>query len=135
MYLGLTVFSRFHYIQLSLQYLRLEVQIAVQKFKSYKSSCTDQILAELIKQGMKLLFTIRVMKLTAVVLSDLYRILSNINFSRLTSYVDEITGNHQCLFRHTSNGSITVMIFCMHQTPEVKMGVQWDSTSATYNIN
>jgi hypothetical protein len=46
-------------------------------------------------------------------LSTSYKILSNILLSRLTPYVDEIIGDHQCGFRH--NRSTTDQIFCIRQ--------------------
>jgi hypothetical protein len=42
-----------------------------------------------------------------------YKILSNILLSRLTPYTKEITGDHQCGFRH--NKSTTDHIVCMDQ--------------------
>jgi hypothetical protein len=42
-----------------------------------------------------------------------YKILSNSLISRLTSYVDDITGDHQCIFQH--NRSTTDQIFCICQ--------------------
>jgi hypothetical protein len=59
-------------------------------------------------------------------LSTSYKILSNILLSRLTLYVDEIIGDHQCGFRR--NRSTTDQIFCIRQTLEKKMGVQGDCT-------
>jgi hypothetical protein len=46
-------------------------------------------------------------------LSTSYNILSNILLSRLSPYVDEIIGNHQCGFRR--NRSTTDQIFCIRQ--------------------
>jgi hypothetical protein len=46
-------------------------------------------------------------------LSISYTILSNFLLSRLSPYIDEITGDHQCGFR--SNRSNTDKIFCIHQ--------------------
>jgi hypothetical protein len=51
-------------------------------------------------------------------LSTSYKILSNILLSRLTPYVDEIIGDHQCGFR--SNRSTTDQIFCILQIVEKK---------------
>jgi hypothetical protein len=45
-----------------------------------------------------------------------HKILSNILFSRLTPYAEEIIGDHQCGFQ--SNGSITDHIFCICQVLE-----------------
>jgi hypothetical protein len=47
-----------------------------------------------------------------------YNILSNILLSRLTPYVDEIIGDHQCGFRR--NRSTTNKIFCIRQILEKK---------------
>jgi hypothetical protein len=44
-------------------------------------------------------------------LSTSYKILSNIILSRLSPYIDEIIGDHQCGFQH--NRSITDQIFCI----------------------
>jgi len=45
-----------------------------------------------------------------------YKILSNILLSKLTSYSEEITGDHQCGFR--CNRSTTDHIFCIRQILE-----------------
>ncbi|KAJ4439572.1 hypothetical protein ANN_07699 [Periplaneta americana] len=47
-----------------------------------------------------------------------YKILSNIFLRRLTPYVDEIIGDHQCGFRR--NKSTTDQIFCIRQIMEKK---------------
>jgi len=47
-----------------------------------------------------------------------YKILSIILLSRLTPYVEEIIGDHQCGFRR--NRSTTDHIFCIHQILEKK---------------
>jgi len=47
-----------------------------------------------------------------------YNILSNILVSRLTTYVDDIIGDHQCGFQH--NRSTTNQIFCICQILEKK---------------
>jgi hypothetical protein len=66
-------------------------------------------------------------------LSTSYKILSNILLSRLTPYVDEIIGNHQCVFR--CNRSTTDQIFCIRQILEKReVGVEWDCTSAIYRF-
>jgi hypothetical protein len=65
-------------------------------------------------------------------LSTSYKILSHILLSRLTPYVDEIIGDHQCVFRR--NRSTADQIFCIRQILEKEMGVQWDSTSAIYRF-
>jgi hypothetical protein len=55
-------------------------------------------------------------------LSTSYKILSTILLSRLSLYIDEIIGDHQCGFR--GNRSTADQIFCIHQILEKKMGVQ-----------
>ncbi|PNF35751.1 hypothetical protein B7P43_G13042 [Cryptotermes secundus] len=49
-------------------------------------------------------------------LSTSYKILSNILLSRLSPYIDEIIGDHQCGFR--GNRSTTDQIFCIRQILE-----------------
>jgi hypothetical protein len=51
-------------------------------------------------------------------LSTSYKILSNILLSRLSPYIDEIIGGHQCGFRR--NTSTTDQIFCIRQILEKK---------------
>jgi hypothetical protein len=51
-------------------------------------------------------------------LSTAYKILSNIVLARLTSYVNEIIGDHQCGFRH--NRSTVDQIFYIRQILEKK---------------
>ena len=47
-----------------------------------------------------------------------YKILSHILLSRLTTYAEEIIGDHQCGFR--GNRSTTDHLFCIHQMLEKK---------------
>jgi hypothetical protein len=54
-------------------------------------------------------------------LSTAYKILSNIRLARLTPYVSEIIGDHQCGFRR--NRSTMDQIFYIRQMLEKKMGV------------
>jgi hypothetical protein len=49
-------------------------------------------------------------------LSTSYKSLSNILLSRLSPYIDEITGDHQCGLRR--NRSTTDQIFCIRQMVE-----------------
>jgi sorting nexin-29 len=49
-------------------------------------------------------------------LSTSYKMLSNIQLSRLVPYIDEIIGDHQCGFRR--NRSTTDPIFCIRQILE-----------------
>jgi hypothetical protein len=128
----------------------LEVEIAIAKLKKYKSPGSDQIPVELIQAGAKMLlslilfgirknclisgrslllyqFTERMAELTnnyrgISLLSTSYKMLLNILLSRLSPYVDEIIGDHQCGFQR--NTSTTDQIFCIRQILEKKMGVQ-----------
>jgi hypothetical protein len=52
-------------------------------------------------------------------LSTAYKILSNILLARLTPYVNEIIGDHQCGFRR--NASTTDQIFYIRQITRKKM--------------
>jgi hypothetical protein len=61
-------------------------------------------------------------------LSTLYKILSNILLSRLTPYVDEIIGDHQCGFR--CNRSTTDQIFCIRQILEQK----WEYNGTVHQL-
>ena len=57
-----------------------------------------------------------------------YKILSNILLSRLTSYAEEIIGDHQCGFRR--NRSTTDHLFCIRQMPEKK----WEYNEAVRQL-
>jgi hypothetical protein len=57
-----------------------------------------------------------------------YKILSNILHSRLSPYVDEIIGNHQCTFRH--NRSTTDQIFFILQILEKK----WEYNETVHQL-
>jgi hypothetical protein len=61
-------------------------------------------------------------------LSTSYNILSNVLFSRLSPYIDEITGDHQCGFR--CNRSITSQIFCIRQILEKK----WEYNETVHQL-
>jgi hypothetical protein len=61
-------------------------------------------------------------------LSTSYKILSNILPSRLSPYISEIIGDHQCGFR--SNRSTTDQIFCIHQTLEKK----WEYSETVHKL-
>jgi hypothetical protein len=108
---------------------RLPVEIAIAKLEKYKSPGSDQILAELIQAGGKILLSTIHKLINSVwnkeelpnqwkesiivtvhkkgnktdcnnycgisLLSTSYKILSNILLSRLSPYIDEITGYHQ----------------------------------------
>jgi hypothetical protein len=110
----------------------VKMEIAIGKLKSYKSTGTDNIPAELIKAGGQTLYS-EIHRLICCIwnkeelpqqwqesitvpiykkdnktdcnnyrgislLSTAYKILSNILLARLTSYVNEIIGDHQCGF-------------------------------------
>jgi hypothetical protein len=128
----------------------VEVEIVIGKLKSYKSPGTDQIPAELIKEGGETLYS-EIQRLICCIwnkeelpqqwkesiiipiykkgdktnnyrrvflLSTACKILSNIILTRLTSYVNEIIGDHQCGFCH--NRSTTDRIFYIRQMLEKK---------------
>jgi hypothetical protein len=61
-------------------------------------------------------------------LSTSYKILSNILLSRLSPYIDEIIGDHQCGFRR--NRSTTDKNFCIPQIPEKK----WDYSETVHQL-
>jgi hypothetical protein len=54
-------------------------------------------------------------------LSTTYKILFNILLARLTPYVNEVIGDHQCGFNR--NRSITDQIFYIQQIQEEKWGI------------
>jgi hypothetical protein len=58
--------------------------------------------------------------------------LSTILLSRLSPYIDEITGDNQCQFR--CNRSTTDKILCICQILEKKMGAQSDNTLAIHKL-
>jgi hypothetical protein len=113
----------------------LEVEIAIAKLKKYISPGSDQIPAELIQAGGKMLLSAIHKLINSIwnkeelpnqwkgdktdcnyyhgisLLSISYNILSNIFLSRLSLYIDEITVDHQCGFGH--NRSNTDQIFCI----------------------
>jgi hypothetical protein len=61
-----------------------------------------------------------------------YNILSNILLARLTSYTEEIIGDHQCGFRR--NRSTTDHVFCIRQILEKKMRIQRSSASNIFRL-
>jgi hypothetical protein len=73
-------------------------------------------------EGVYYQFTRRVIKLIAVIIGGYHyyqlctEMLSNILLSRLSPYVDEIIGDHQCRFRR--NRSTTDHILCIRQILE-----------------
>jgi hypothetical protein len=60
--------------------------------------------------------------------STAYIILPNILLARLTPYVNEIIGNHQCGFRH--NSSTTNQIFYIQQILEKK----WEYSGTVHQL-
>ena len=62
------------------------------------------------------------------ILPTTYKILSNILLSRLTPYVEETIGDHQCGFLHS--GSTTDLIFCIHQILEKR----WEYKEAVLQL-
>jgi hypothetical protein len=63
-----------------------------------------------------------------LLLSTSYKMLSNILLSRLSPYVDEIIGDHQCGFRR--NRSTTDQVFCVCQVLEKK----WEYIEAVHQL-
>jgi hypothetical protein len=61
-------------------------------------------------------------------LSTSYKMLWNILLSRLSPYVDEIIGNHQCGFRR--NRSTTDQIFCIRQILKKK----WEYNETVHKL-
>jgi hypothetical protein len=109
----------------------VKVEIAIGKLKSYKSPGTDQIPAELIKAGGETLYS-EIHRLICCIsiykkvdktdcndyreifpLLTAYKILSNILLAKLTPYINEIIGDHQCGFRR--NRSTVDQIFYVRQ--------------------
>jgi hypothetical protein len=62
------------------------------------------------------------------ILSTSYKIVSNILLSRLSPYVDEIIGDHQCGFRR--NRSTTDQSFCIRQMLEKK----WEYNQTVHQL-
>jgi hypothetical protein len=69
--------------------------------------------------------------LGAFTLPTTYEILSNILLSRLTTYAEEIIGNHQCDFNATGQ---LLIIYCAFVKYLRKMGIQRSSESAVYRL-
>jgi hypothetical protein len=61
-------------------------------------------------------------------LPTIYKILSSILLSRLTPYINEITGDYQCGFK--LNRSPTDQIFCIHQILEKK----WEYNGTAHQL-
>jgi hypothetical protein len=61
-------------------------------------------------------------------LSISYKMLSNILLSRLSPYIDEIIGDHQCGFR--CNRSTTDQLFCIRQILEKK----WEYNETVHQL-
>jgi hypothetical protein len=129
-----------------------EIEMAIEKLKRHKSPGIDQIPAELIKAGGRIIRSEMHTLIISIwnkeelpeewkesvivpiyekgdktdcsnyrgtsLLSATYKILSNILFSRLTPYAEEIIGDHQCGFRR--NRSTTNHIFSIRQILQKK---------------
>jgi hypothetical protein len=114
----------------------VEVEIAIGKLRSYKYPGNDNIPAELIKTGGETLYS-EIHRLICCIwnnyrgislLSTAYEILSNILLARLTPYVNEIIGDHQCGF--CCNRSTTDQIFYIRQIPEKK----WEYNGTVHQL-
>jgi len=64
-----------------------------------------------------------------ITFANYVQILSNILMSKLTTYAEEIVGDHQCGFR--LNRSKTGHIFCIRQTLEKK----WEYNEVVHNLS
>jgi hypothetical protein len=127
----------------------LDVETVIANSKKFKSSCSDQIPAELIQTGGAILASVihkHKIFLDEEELRDLWKeslivpihkesvktncinyyrisdnILSNILLSRLSPYIEVIMGEHRCRFLR--NSSTSNQIVCIRQILE-KVGVQ-----------
>jgi hypothetical protein len=100
--------------QLVLRSINLLIVFGIRKncLRTGRSPSMYLLIRRLIKQTL-----VRNYRGTSI-LSIMYKLLSNIVFSRLTPYAAEITGDHQCGFR--CNRSTTDHIFCVYQILEKK---------------
>jgi hypothetical protein len=103
-----------------------EVEIAIAKLKKYKSPVSDEIPAELIQAGDETLQS-EIHKLVNSVWSEeelpnqckmsiivsIRRRAIKLAVVIIEEYVDEIVGDHQCVFRR--NRTATDQIFCIRQ--------------------
>ncbi|PSN35187.1 hypothetical protein C0J52_22574 [Blattella germanica] len=122
----------------------IEVEMAIEKLKMYKASGIDGIPAELIKSGEEKLRE-KIHRLLSLIwkqealpnewkesgdslLSTSYKILTNILVSRLTPYIEEIIGDHQCAFRR--NRSTIDQIFSIRQILEKK----WEYNGTVHQL-
>jgi len=64
----------------------------------------------------------------ASLLSNACKVLSIVLLSRLTSYIDKITGDHQCGFRR--NRSATDQIFSIRQV----LGKKWECNGTVHQL-
>jgi hypothetical protein len=103
----------------------LVVEFALQVEK-YKSPGNDQIPTELIQAGSETLLSEIHKRIKFICnkeeLPDQWKELSNIPLSRLSPHVDEIIGDHQCVFQR--NSSTTDQFFLHSSDTGEKMGVQ-----------
>jgi hypothetical protein len=131
-----------------------EVEMAIEKLKRRKSPGIDQIPAELIKAGDKIIpseihkLIISIWNKESIIapaykkgdktdcsnyrgmslLSTRYKSISSIILSRLIPYAEEIIGDHQCGFRR--NRSATDHIFSIRQILEKK----WEYNEAVHQL-
>jgi hypothetical protein len=102
----------------------VKVEIAIGKLKRYKSSGTDWSPAKLIKAGGETTCS-KIHKLIHSVwnkeeLSQQWKesvIVSNILLARLTPYVNEIIGDHQCRFSFNKCTTDQIFYICQILTP------------------
>jgi len=110
----------------------IEVVMTIEKLKGHKSPGIDQIPTEFINAG-DIKIRSEIHKLIVSIwnkeeLPEEYKILSSILLSRLTSYAEEIMGDHQCGFPWSV--SMTDHIFCIHPVLERK----WEYSEAVYQL-
>jgi hypothetical protein len=128
----------------------IEVETTTGKLKRYKSPGTDQTPAELIRlirslwnkkelpQQWKEPIIVPIYRrgdttdcnnyLGIFLFRNAYKIIFNILLARLTPYVNEIMGDHQCGFRH--NRSTTDHILYIRQIPDKK----WQYNGTVYQL-
>ncbi|PSN43959.1 hypothetical protein C0J52_12363 [Blattella germanica] len=129
----------------------IEVEMAIEKLKMYKASGIDGIPAEKIHRLLSLTWKQEALpnewKESVIIpiyktgdetdcnnyrgislLSTSYKILTNILISRLTPYIDEIIGDHQCAFRR--NRSTIHQIFSLRQI----LGKKWEYNGTVHQL-
>jgi hypothetical protein len=108
-----------HYV---LRYTNLFVLYRIRR--NCHSSGRNLLLYQFIKRVIKLIIIIE----ESPSLSTAYKILSNILLARLTLYVNEVIGDHQCGFCH--NRSTTDQIFYIWQILEKK----WEYNGTVHQL-